>query len=162
LRIAARRAAPDLTGTTLFIQLPVLHAIIESIEENAMTIRVPLRAALMAACVILAAALGSAQAQEIPVVTGELWIKSSDQVKKAYLVGIANAIQVEAAYEGANPPSDAQSIVPRLTKGMKGQTLDGVREALDKWYAANPDRLQRPVIETIWFEMVVPGLKRTN
>jgi hypothetical protein len=128
-----------------------------------MATRMQLRTALMVACVTLAAAWGSsARAQEIPLVTGVLWTQSSDQVKKAYLVGIANAFQVEAAFEAANPPSDAQSIVPRLGKGMKGQTLDGVRQGLDKWYAANPDKLQRPVIETIWFEMVVPGLAKNK
>ena len=118
------------------------------------------QAAAMAVCMGFAAACSSAFAQEIPVVTGEHWTKSSDQVKKAYLVGIANAVQVEAAFGGTNPPSDVQSLVPRLVKGMKGQTLNGVQEALDKWYAANPDKLQRPVLETIWFEMVVPGLKK--
>jgi hypothetical protein len=112
--------------------------------------------------VAFVAAWGSAFAQEIPIVTGEHWMKSTDQVKKAYLVGIANIVQAEVAYESTNPPSDAQSIMPRLVRGMRGQTLDGVREALDKYYAANPDKLQRPVVETIWFEMVVPGLKRTN
>ena len=117
---------------------------------------------VMVACVTLAAAWGSVQAQEIPVVTGALWTQSSEPVKKAYLVGIANAIQVEAAYEGATPPADGQSIVPRLARGLKGQTLDSVRDGLDKWYAANPDKLQRPVIETIWFEMVVPGLAKNK
>jgi hypothetical protein len=45
---------------------------------------------------------------------------------------------------------------------LKGQTLDSVRQGLDKWYAANPAKLQRPVLETIWFEMVVPGLQKAN
>jgi len=57
------------------------------------------------------------------------------------------------------PAADTQSIIPRLARGLKGQTLDTVRQGLDRWYAANPDKLQRPVIETIWFEMVIPGLK---
>ena len=127
-----------------------------------MATKLQLRAAMLVACMTLAVAWGSAQAQEIPVVTGAIWTQSSEPVKKAYLVGIANAIQVETAYEGANPPSDAQSIVPRLAKGMKGQTLDSVREGLDKYYSANPDKLQRPVIETIWFEMVVPGLAKNK
>ena len=127
-----------------------------------MTRKSQLRMGVLAVCMSVATAWTSAHAQEIPVVTGALWTSSSDPVKKAYLVGIANAIQVEAAYEGTNPPSDAQSIVPRLAKGMKGQTLDSVREGLDKWYAANPDKLQRPVIETIWFEMVVPGLAKNK
>ncbi len=127
-----------------------------------MTTGMRLRAAILVVCTTFAAAWGSAFAQEIPIVTGELWMKSTEQVKKAYLIGIANLIQAEFAYEGASPPSDAQSIVPRMVRGMRGQTLDSVREGLDKWYTANPDKLQRPVIETIWFEMVVPGLKRTN
>lgn len=128
-----------------------------------MVMKAKLRVASIAACLMLATAWGSAGAQVVvPLVTGETWSTSSDQLKKAYLIGIANAIQVEAAFEGANPPSDAQSLVPRLAKGMRGQTLDSVREGLDKWYAANPGRLQRPVIETIWFEFVVPGLQKAN
>lgn len=119
-----------------------------------------LRALLLATCAATAFAVGTAHAQEIPVVTGEHWTKSPEQVKKAYLVGIANAVQVELAFEAANPPSDAQSLVPRLSRGLKGQTLDSVRQGLDAWYAKNPDKLQRPVLETLWFEMVVPGLKK--
>jgi hypothetical protein len=131
-------------------------------EENPMTTSMRWRAALVMTGMALAVVCGGVQAQEIPVVTGQHWTQSTEQVKKAYLVGIANAFQLEAAYEGNNPPPDGQSIVPRLMKGMKGQTLDSVREGLDKWYAANPDKLQRPVIETIWFEMVVPGLRKAS
>lgn len=123
---------------------------------KARTIR---RAWLLAAALLLPAAWSSAQAQEIPVVTGVQWTKSDAATKKAYLVGIANAFQVERAYQGRNAPSDAQSIIPRFERGMRGKSLDTVREGLDRWYAANPGRIDRPVIETIWFEMVVPGLK---
>jgi len=104
----------------------------------------------------------AAHAADIPVVTGEQWTTSSDDVKKAYLVGIANVVQVENAYHAGNPPTEAQSFLPRLAKGMQGQSLDSVREGLNKWYAANPGKLQRPVIETIWFEMAVPGLQKNK
>ena len=124
-----------------------------------MTMKVQLRSVLFLACMALAVASGMARAQEVVLVTGEHWTKSSDELKKAYLVGIANVLQVESAYQAANPPSDTQSVVPRAVKGLKGQTLDSVRMGLDKWYAANPDKLKRSVVETIWFEMVVPGLK---
>lgn len=119
------------------------------------------RAASLVACVALAAASGMTHAQEIPIVTGEHWTKSSDDVKKAYLVGLANVIQIEVGYHAGNPPPDAQSFIPRVAKGLKGggHTLASVQDRLNKWYASNPDKLQRPVIETIWFEMVVPGLK---
>jgi hypothetical protein len=107
-------------------------------------------------------AWGSARADEVPMVTGEHWTQSAEHVKKVYLVGMTNLLQVETAYQGSNAPSDAQSVIPRLAKGLKGQTLDSVREGLDRWYAANPYKLQRPVIETIWFEIVATGLKETK
>ena len=127
-----------------------------------MAMKLQLRAAMFVACTTLAMVSGGARADEVPQITGEHWTKSTEQMKKVYLIGIANVIQVETAYYAASPPSDAQSFVPRFAKGLKGHTLDTVREGLDRWYAANPDRLQRPVLETIWFEMVMPGLKKTN
>jgi len=127
-----------------------------------MAIKVQLRAALFVACVTLATMSGGARADEIPLITGEHWTKSTEEMKKAYLVGMANLAQVELAYGATTPLSDAQSVLPRMVKGLKGQTLDSVRDGLNKWYAAHPDRLQRPVIETIWFEMVVPGLQQTK
>jgi hypothetical protein len=117
---------------------------------------------LAIACVAIAVAAAAASAQEIPLVTGEHWTRSSEQAKKAYLVGIANVVQVEMAFAEGNPPSDAQSFLPRLVRGLKGQTLDTVRQTIDAWYAAHPDRLQRPVIDTIWFELVVPGLEKNK
>ena len=117
---------------------------------------------LVAALVTLAVLSGRALAQEVPLVTGEHWVKSTEEMKKAYLVGVANIVQIELAYGGAAPAGDAQSILPRMVKGLKGHTLDSVREGINKWYAAHPDRLQRPVIETLWFEMVVPGLQKTS
>ena len=120
------------------------------------------RAPVFVACILLALASGIARAEEVPLVTGEHWTKSSEEMKKAYLVGIANIVQIEMTFEGATPAPDAQSILPRMVKGLKGHTLDSVREALNKWYAEHPEQLQRPVIETIWFEMVVPGLKKAS
>jgi hypothetical protein len=100
-----------------------------------------------------------ARAQSVPIVTGEQWTTSSDEAKKAYLVGIANLLEIERAY-GGNAQAGSQDIPTRFEKGMQGQTLDSVRQGLDNWYAANPTKIQHPVIETIWFQMVLPGLKK--
>jgi hypothetical protein len=127
-----------------------------------MTMKSKLRATFLAAFMTLAMVAGNAQAQEIPLVNGDLWSKSTEQVKKAYLVGVANVLQVEVAYQATNKPTDGQSLVAREVKGLQGQTLDSVRSKLDAWYAANPDKLQRPVLETLWFEIVMPGLKQAK
>ena len=121
-----------------------------------------IRLFMLIAITASAAFSSGARADEIAQVTGVHWTKSTEDQKKAYLIGVANIAQIELAYQGTNQLSDDQSILPRLARGMKGQTLDSVREGLNKWYAANPTRLDRPVIETIWYEMVVPGLKKGN
>lgn len=127
-----------------------------------MRMKMQLRAALLAACATLSMAGGMARADEVPLVTGEQWTKSTADMKKVYLIGIANTLQVESAYEGATPPSDAQSLVPRFGKGLKGQTLDSVKDRLDSWYSANPEKLKRPVLETVWFEIVVPATPKSK
>jgi len=110
----------------------------------------------------MAMTCGAVGAVEVPLVDGTLWIKSSEDVKKAYLVGLANMVQVEAAYNADNPLVVEGGFSPRVARGMKEQTLGSVLEALNQWYAAHPERLQRPVVETIWFEMVVPALPKTK
>lgn len=120
-----------------------------------------LRGAASAACVAVLITCGTATAGagEVPLVDGTHWTKSAPEVKKAYIVGLANAIHVDMAYQGDGATGNVSDFSPRVVKGMKGQTLDSVLEVLDRWYAEHPEQLQRPVIETLWFEMVVPGLK---
>ena len=125
-----------------------------------MSSKLQMRTVLSAACMALALACAPAKAAEVPIVTGEQWTRSSEAVKKAYLVGLANMVQVEMAFYGTNMPADAQSFVPRLSKGMQGQSLDSVRQGVDGWYAANPSGLKRPVLDIIWFEMAMPGLQK--
>jgi len=127
-----------------------------------MAMTIGLRTVAAVVCMTLSALSAAVSAQEVPLITGEHWTKSTEELKKVYLVGIANIVQIETAYHGTSPPSDAQSIVPQMVKGLKGQTLDTVREGLNRWYAAHPEQLQRPVIETLWFEMVVPGLQKAK
>jgi len=95
-----------------------------------------------------------------PIITGKQWTESDANLKKAYLLGISNLLEVERAYQARRAPPDTQSLVPRFSRGLQTQTLDTVAQSLDGWYAANPSQLDRPVIETLWFEVVVPGMKR--
>lgn len=121
-----------------------------------MAIRPQWRTLLSVSVAALAMSGNVARADTIPIVTGEQWMQSSDEAKKAYLVGVANMLEIERAYY-AGGPSDRQDLAPRFAKGMQGQTLDSVRLWLDRYYGANPSRIQHPVIEDLWFELVVPN-----
>jgi hypothetical protein len=95
-----------------------------------MTIGSGFRKFRFAACVTMAMTCGAVGAVEVPLVDGTLWIKSSEDVKKAYLVGLANMVQVEAAYNADNPLVVEGGFSPRVARGMKEQTLGSVLEAL--------------------------------
>ena len=119
----------------------------------------------VAACCLVAIWAWSPGAKaDAVMVTGKHWVESSQQLKKAYLLGVANVLDVEEAYYGTNPASDAQSYIPRAVKGLTagGYTVDTVLSRLDAWYAANPESLDRPVLEIIWVEMVVPNLAQAQ
>jgi hypothetical protein len=73
-----------------------------------MTIKPQSRTAIFLAYLVLALTWSHAGAADIPVITGEHWTTSSEEMKKAYLVGIANLLQIETAYHAENPPTDAQ------------------------------------------------------
>jgi len=105
---------------------------------------------------------GVARAESIPIVTGQQWMASTDAEKQAYLVGIANLLDVERAYADGGNTANSDDIAQRFGRGMQGQTLDSVRESLDSYYKANPTMIQHPVIETLWFQMVVPGLNKSQ
>ncbi|KXU83993.1 hypothetical protein CI15_26140 [Paraburkholderia monticola] len=114
---------------------------------------------LLSLTFLSAALIGNvARAESIPIVTGQQWMQSTDEQKKAYLVGISNVMDIERAYAGNM--ANSNDLAQRFGKGLQGQTLDSVRQGLDSYYAANPTMIQHPVIETLWFQMVMPGLKK--
>ena len=93
------------------------------------------RALFAVAFLALSVASSGVRAQEVVIVTGEHWTKSGNDLKKAYLLGIANILQVELAYLGNNQVPDAQNFAPRMARGSRGETVDSVREKIDAWYA---------------------------
>ena len=103
---------------------------------------------------LVASRTSVAEAADVPIVGGTLWAQSSNAEKISYLVGISNFLDVEYAYQirNANPPSDEQSIVRRLYEDVDEESLDDVIGRVDAWYAANPNRPDKAVLDVIWTE----------
>jgi hypothetical protein len=94
--------------------------------------------------------------EDIPLVDGELWKKSSVAEKKSYLVGAGNLMVVEYLYQNGSKqvPSDDQTVVQRMYKATDGVTLDGLIGQIDQWYQKHPDKMKEPVLVVIWHEIV--------
>ena len=110
---------------------------------------------LMAACV-LAILATPVWGQRAPgVVDGEMWLSSSPELRKAFLVGASNMMALETAYakKKATPIPQASEMT---SKAISGLTLDQLSDRITKWYEANPGRRNMPVMGVIWVDMVQP------
>lgn len=104
--------------------------------------------------------------------TGEIWMKSSAEIKAALLFGVECAMSIEHAVanrlEEVNKADRKKKTAPStLSPFEKGwvQAFTNVPRAeivenIDTWYAENPDKQQRPVFDVIWYELIVPKTKK--
>jgi hypothetical protein len=116
------------------------------------------RAAAFALAVGLFVA-GAAQAQH--VVDGNMWLKSSPEIRKVFLIGAGNMVALENAYakkKGTPPPT----VGTMAAKAVEGMTLDQVSDRITRWYEANPDRRGTPVMGVIWLDIVKPATQATS
>lgn len=102
-----------------------------------------------------------ASAREVPVVTGNHWVKSSLQERKAFLMGAATIMELEQEVEGTPPPPANKSLIDTWCRGLSHFTFDQMVKAIDDWYAAHPDRLSRPVVEVMWYELAKPNADKS-
>lgn len=96
-----------------------------------------------------------AEDYQIPVVTGQQWVHSSIGERKAFLLGAATIIELDQEVQGAKPASN--SSIDTWAKGLSHFTFDQMTAELDKWYAAHPDQLSRPVVDVMWHELAKPN-----
>jgi hypothetical protein len=101
-------------------------------------------------------------AEDVPLIDGDLWNKSSRVEKTSYLIGAGNYMTVEYVFqvEAADPkPTSGQSPTADFWNGLDDVSLDELIDTIDDWYAANPNELQVPVLVVIWNEIVEPKIK---
>ena len=97
--------------------------------------------------------------KDVPFVAGEAWLKSAAPLKRAYLIGIANLMSVEYAFQmETGPPPDNQTTIRRLFEEIDDVTLDETVDRIDQWYKKHPDKKDMTVLEVIWVDMVRPNL----
>lgn len=114
---------------------------------------------ILLAALSMTAWAGQKPMTDLIIVTGEHWVPSSLEQKRAYLFGIGNVLEIEQAmaadkYEALR----GHSIVPVLLEGLTGMPIADMVTQLDKFYAVHPDQIKRPVIEVLYLEMALPRL----
>ena len=111
---------------------------------------------LLLAALLLLAAPATGIAAEGKFVTGTEWTKSTPELKRAFMLGVANLMSAEHKVQAASKRrlTDRQTAIPRLWRAASSLTLDQAIGIIDKWYADNPDKLGETVIGVIWLTLV--------
>jgi hypothetical protein len=117
------------------------------------------RAVLIAAIAILGANPVAASEGDVPFVDGTMWKATAAPLKRAYLIGIANFLSAEYAFQKKNGfPPDSQSSIQTVYEGIDDMTLDQSIARIDGWYVKNPGKDDTTVLEVIWLDMVEPNV----
>lgn len=107
--------------------------------------------------VVLTAGGLLAAPENMPEITGEVWMKSSQQEKLAFLIGASSVVAIEHHIDlkEADDPS-------RFTQGwvaaFKDQKWTEIAGKLDSYYAAHPDKGGQLVMEVVWKELILPNM----
>lgn len=114
--------------------------------------------ALFGVATLVVSAPPKGQTQDVPLIAGDVWTKSSMIEKRSYIIGASNMMVVEYMYqmESGKVPTDDQTLIQRFFNGAEGTTVDGVIHEVDQWYKENPSEKSRPVLAVIWKDIVQP------
>lgn len=132
----------------------------------------------LAVAAIFALAYKPAAAEDSPVVqkanpveqfTGELWQKSTANEKQAFLFGIDTAVAIEyfinkesvtrAAKKGKKPVYTLSPFEKAWMKAFKNVSRTELAGMVSQWYEKNPEQLDKPVLDVIWYQIIQPRLK---
>ncbi len=93
---------------------------------------------------------------DLVMINGQHWTQSQRSSKLAFLMGLGNFFEVEQALQEGKPVADNESLIPVFARGLDNETLPTIMQKVDAWYTQNPNQLDRPVIEVIYFEIALP------
>lgn len=93
-----------------------------------------------------------------PDIDGKVWLHSSNSDKRAFLLGVSNAVVLEyhlRTKRGEEPSRFVKGWVAAFKDSRWSEMVGKV----DAYYASNPTKLHRNVLDVVWHEMIAPNLK---
>lgn len=107
-------------------------------------------------------AQGSVSSPPLPVITLDVWKNSTDQERRAFLMGVVTVLEMESAWQGKNSLPIEQSIVPTWVRGLSGVTIPEMDNALNEYMLKNPKAGDRSVLMVLGRLYVRPKLSQTE
>ncbi len=112
------------------------------------------------ALALLLSLSGSGWAATKNLLTGKIWTRMTQDEKVAYLWGGGDVVDVERYLMKEYPELKVENFSYKVRQGVSNDlTNNDAAAAVDKWYKANPDKLDVAVMTVIWDTLIKPNLK---
>ena len=93
------------------------------------------------------------------VLTGSTWQKATQAEKVAFVWGFCHAVTIEHSLMQQVPALKVENFSAKVVEGMVGVKMDNVVRTVDEYYAANPSKVDAPVVRVMWDMLIKPKLK---
>ena len=98
------------------------------------------------------------QGEGMPLFTGHVWQKASRDEKVAFIWGASHVVTIEQALMAEFEQLRVENFSAKAVEGMPGVTMNEIVRKVDEFYAANPDKLEEPVIAVVWDVLIEPNI----
>jgi hypothetical protein len=118
---------------------------------------------LMAAESSGAAAIGKDLEKDVgmPMLDGDLWQKMTHDDKVAFIWGFWHVVEIEGYLMGKYPDLKKENFSAKVIEASdkKPLTIGEIVAMVDKFYQANPDEIEKPVVGVLWDETIKPNIR---
>jgi hypothetical protein len=118
------------------------------------------RATVMVLCLLFQGLLALPASAEIRQVDGNLWLNSSVNERQAYLIGVANIVQVHQALKRKRGEIVDDAPINRILSAMDVNSIQTVEKNITAWYETHRDKRGTPVLGLIWMRFVEASGKK--
>jgi hypothetical protein len=96
----------------------------------------------------------------MPVLTGELWQKMTEDSKVAFIWGLWHTVAIEHYLMNKYPDLKKENFSLKVTEGFdkSSLTMNQTVALINQYYQANPDHLEKPVVGVLWHTVVRPNI----
>ncbi len=97
----------------------------------------------------------------MPILDGDLWQKMTHDDKVAFIWGFWHVVEIEWYLMDKYPDLKKENFSAKVIEASdkKPLTIGEIVALIDKYYQANPDEIEKPVIGVLWDGTIKPNIK---
>ncbi len=93
------------------------------------------------------------------MLTGDIWQTAPRDDKVSFVWGICHVVTIEQALMQKLPSLKVENFSAKVAEGLAGLKINDIVRTVDEYYAADPSKIDVPVVKVMWDRLIKPQLK---